>query len=491
MAEIDKVKLEQIIDLYLKDEVPLVFLLETYQLTYPQMQLLINRTTSYTKKMDKLYDTYPNVSYDNVSQDLIAIPHEVPEDYPYKMDDHLNQFKRLRALQESLTLIDSKILEVIDEEIKRCKDELASISVDDINRAEKIISDIEQMKANGDDFEDIFRINFISPIDFQRLNDVYCRYLELQERYTTLLEKRLEAETDIKASKKIKREIEDIRENLVVHNIKLVNFCSRHFFSGIPLPQDEVQLYGIEGLARAINGFDVEKGYAFSTYAVPAIVHTIQRNFKEMTGLTWKDYCRKSFISYYRNLYKKEIGSEEFEISARMLAESGLVPLTEREIKKSDQLIDGVVSMSDAQEPFDDEEDYGLRDFPMSFDDYSKIDDYSDSFESSDESLEREFYDRYIKGILLEIVMDLPVKEADIVIRHYGLNGKEPMSLREIGRLYNVGPETIRQKEVRAIHRLRHPSRSKRLRGLLEVYDNNPDYLDGVGYPPVPGGKTK
>ena len=73
MANIDKVKLEQIIDKYLENEIPLSYLMETFDLTYPQMKLLINRATSYTRKTEKLRSNY------QLSQDYIAIPHEIKD----------------------------------------------------------------------------------------------------------------------------------------------------------------------------------------------------------------------------------------------------------------------------------------------------------------------------------------------------------------------------------------------------------------------------
>lgn len=489
MAEIDKVKLEQLIDKYLQEEIPLSFLMEEYKLTFPQMKLLINRTISYTKKTDYLYDNYPSSSYDNPPQEYIAIPHELEEQYPFSHDEQMALFKRLEELMENIPVASKDILVAIEEEIKRCQEALQAINLEDIVRAEKIAKEIEHMQENDDDFEDIFRRNFISPSDFQRLNTVYCEYLELRNRYSNLCSKKVESEADLKTAKRLSREIEDIRSDLVIHNMKLVNFCTRYFFSGIPLPQDDVQLYGVEGLVKAINGFDHKLGFHFSTYAVPVIVHTIERHFKEMTGMYWRDYCRKDFIRRYRDLYKKELELDDYKVSARTLAESGLVPLTEQEIMNSDKMIDGVAPLTDIQTPFDDEEEFGMRDYPSTFDDYSKVDSYSDSYEGHDDGIEREVVGRFINSSIMEVVMSLPVRNAEVLIARYGLDGSGGKSLRQLAKIYNVTPERIRQIEAKGIRLLRHPSRLKKIKGFLEYFDEDPNGLNIDSIPPVLGTK--
>lgn len=489
MANIDKVKLEQMIDEHLQQEIPLSFLMEKYKLTYPQMKLLINRANGYVRKTNSLYQNHPNPSYDNVSQSYIAIPHEVREEYPFCNEEQIELFKKLEELKNSVPVVSKDIIRMIEEEISNCQKALQEVNMSEIAKAEKVAQEIANMGVNGDDFEDIFRRNFLTPQDFQYLNQVYTNYLSLQEKYRTLREKRAEAENDLKTAKKMNREIEDIRTDLVVHNMKLVNFCTRTFFNGILLPQDEVQLYGIEGLAKAINNFDPKLGFQFSTYAVPTIVHTIELHFKEMTGLEWRDFCRKQMIRYYRDWYRNEISDESFELSAKALAESGLVPLTEKVIANNDKLIDQVVPLADIQEPFEDETEYGRRKFPATFEEYDSIDTYTDAYESGFDSIEKQFNEIKIKDItdvILEVLTTLPVRNAQVLILRFGLEDGVQRTLHEIAQIFNVTDERIRQVEAKGLRLLRQPSRVHKLRGLVEYFD---DVVELDDIPSIEGSK--
>lgn len=470
MANIDKVKLEQIIDRYLNSEIPLAYLMKEYKLSFPQMKLLINRVASYNRKIDDLYNNYPNASYNNAADSYIVIPHEVKEEYPFDNEEQISLFQRLDEIKESMPTISIDLIRIIDKEINECLKALQEFDKDQIAKAEKIAGEIANMQISGDDFEDIFRRNFITIKDFQYLNQIYTEYLQIKEDINILSAKKMEAEKDLKTASRLKREIEDIRTNLVTHNIKLVNYCTRYFFSGILLPQDEVQLYGIEGLIIAINRFDYKQGNQFSTYAVPIIVHNIQKYFKEMIGIDWRDFCNKESIRYYRDWYKKEIGDDNLVVSPRTLAQTGLVPLTEREIANNDK-VDRAVSLSDVQESFEDENSFGLRDYPATFTDYQSLDDYTDATEIGIDSLEKEFINKYIQGALIDVLKTLTAREAQILILHFGLIDGKERTLDEVGRIFSLSSEWIRQIEKKALRKLRHPKRIYQLKGLLSYYD--------------------
>lgn len=482
MANIDKVKLEQIIDRYLNSEIPLAYLMDEYKLSFPQMKLLINRVKSFNRKIDDLYNNYPNASYNNVADSFVVIPHEIEEEYPFDKDKQISLFQRLDEIKESIPTVSIDLIRIIDNEINECLKSLEEFDQAQIAKAEKIAEEIANMQISGDDFEDIFRRNFITIKDFQYLNQMYTEYLQIKENINILNTKKMEAEKDLKTTSRLKREMEDIRTNLVTHNIKLVNYCTRYFFSGILLPQDEVQLYGIEGLIIAINRFDYKQGYQFSSYAVPIIVHNIQKYFKEMIGINWEDFCHKESIRYYRDWYKKEIGFD-MEISPRTLAETGLVPLTEKAIASNDKL-NRAVSLSDVQESFEDENNFGLRDYPATFTDYQSLDDYTDATEIGIDSLEKDFISKYVQSTLIEVLKTLTAREAQILILRFGLVDGKERTLDEVGRIFHLSGEWVRQIQSKALRKLRHPRRIYQLRGLLSYYDEMPtDELPSLDNP--------
>ena len=85
------------------------------------------------------------------------------------------------------------------------------------------------------------------------------------------------------------------------------------------------------------------------------------------------------------------------------------------------------------------------------------------------QSPEDQAYDSALKDQINLVLATLTEKEADIIVRRFGLNGKQPLSLKEIGSRYSLTKERIRQIEKKALRRLRHPSRSQ----YLEAFANS------------------
>lgn len=470
MANIDKVDLEKRIDRYLEQEIPLSYLMEEMDLSPQQKRLLVNRALSYNRKIENLNNNYPNASYSNVSQDFIAIPHEVDEEYPFAGDEQIALFKRLEELQNTIPEITRELIKSLDYEIASCEKTLQEFNPDAIKKGEKVSQELESMQINDDSIEDILQRNFLTPQDFMRLDKVFTSYLETRQKYEALCENRKEATSEYAKAKKMQREIEEIRENLLTHNVKLVNFCMRYFFSGIPVDQEEMQLYGLEGLVKAINGFDPNKGFQFSTYAVPTIVHTIQRNFKSLyEGYTWHDYCRKEAISYYRNLYRQEAGDENLDISPRSLASTGLISLTAREIANNDELIDRIAPLSDVQNPYEDEEEYGKRKFPATQEEYDSIDQYIDETEIGLSTLESDFIKKHIQDVLPLILSELKPNYAQALILRFGLEDGVFKTYEEVGKIIHRSRGRVRELVVRGLRELRRPVRYRKVKGLLEL----------------------
>lgn len=479
MADIDKVKLEQIIDSYLENEIPLSLLMEEYELSFPQMQLLMNRTISYTQKTESLYDSQPKPSNDNISQDYVAIPHEFIEEYPLPKGEQIELFKRLAELRKIAPPVGTNIVEALKRELDSCYQALQEVPMKEVAIAEKVAQDIASMGVTGNNIADILQKYLLTPQDFQRLDKIYKHYLELRESYSDLQLKINQAKVDLNFAKKINKEIEEIRTTLVVHNMKLVNFCTRYFFSGMVLPQDEVQLYGMEGLAIAINGFNPDLGYQFSTYAVPVMIHNVEDHFKEMTGIKWSDFCRKEQIQHYREWFKSVRG-ETADVSADQLTKIGLVPLTKKKIERSDELIEPVVPLSDIQDSYEDETNYGRRNFPITFEEYDSIDEYIDATEVGVNNIEEDFSLTYAHELLSDVLKTLSPREAQIIVLRFGLEDGRTRTLEEVGKIFNIEPMIIRQLEARAFRKLRNPSRAKKLVGLADYLDESvvPTTLD-------------
>lgn len=233
----------------------------------------------------------------------------------------------------------------------------------------------------------------------------------------------------------------------VLHNTRLVwSLAVRHVGQG--LEDEDLAGYGMVGLMRAVEKFDASKGLKFSTYATWWIRQSITRALA--------DYGRLVRLPVH---FAEKVS--KVRIAAARISENGLFPTTERiaaatgmevaEILEVRARERGVVSLDTT---IDEDGETALREL------LDVEAPYNASVPASPESVtllhERDrALDAALKG--------LPEREADIVRRRFGIAIDEPQTLEEIGALYGVTRERIRQLEKVAMSRLKHPASKRAL----------------------------
>ena len=236
---------------------------------------------------------------------------------------------------------------------------------------------------------------------------------------------------------------EAAKVHLVRANLRfVVNVAKKYQNQGLPLT--DLISEGNIGLMNAVERFDVTKGYHFISYAVWWIRQAILKAVCEKSRMIRLPLNRANELVQIEKARKQLQGDRSAEPRLSAVAKAVDMPSTH---------VESLVSIS---------RDLVSLDSPVGVDrDASTIGDFV--ADSDYQSPEDQAQDSALKDQINKVLATLTEKEADIIVRRFGLNGKQPLSLKEIGARYRLTKERIRQIEKKALRRLRHPSRSQYL----------------------------
>ena len=305
--------------------------------------------------------------------------------------------------------------------------------------SETDLDDDSGEEDTGGNLEDILKDNTIAKE--LTINDPVRMYLKEIGKISLLS---LDEETEL--SKRIAEGDETAKNRLAESNLRLVVSIAKRYVGRGMLFLDLIQEGNI-GLMKAVEKFDAEKGYKFSTYATWWIRQAITRAIADQARTIRVPVHMVETInklSRYQRQLTLELNREptDEELAKKM----GMSPDKVREVIKIAQ---DPVSL---ETPIGEEDDSHLGDFIQ--DDDSPAPQDAAAYTLLREQLE-------------EVMKTLTPREAKVLKLRFGLEDGKSRTLEEVGKEFNVIRERIRQIEAKALRKLRHPSRSKKLKDYM------------------------
>ncbi len=365
-----------------------------------------------SEQMDKIYDTLENLGIDTVGDDYLP---ELADDVMPPLEE-LNEIEELpeEEIVDPNTLVDSF---GIDDPVRMYLKEIGKVNLLTPDEEVQLAQDMGAGDAAKEQLAE----------------------LEADDSITL-------SEEELKELRRLVKRGEAAKQRLAEANLRLVVSIAKRYVGRGMLFLDLIQ-EGNLGLIKAVEKFDYTKGYKFSTYATWWIRQAITRAIA--------DQARTIRIP----VHMVETINKVIRVSRQLLQELGHDPSPEEISEEMGMPVDKVREiLKIAQEPVS-------LETPIGEEEDSHLGDFIPDEDASEPSEAASF--TLLKEQLVSVLGTLTEREEKVLKLRFGIEDGRTRTLEEVGKEFNVTRERIRQIEAKALRKLRHPSRSKKLKDFL------------------------
>ena len=366
-----------------------------------------------SEQMDKIYDTLENLGIDTVGEDYL----------PELADDAVPPVEELEEIAEEEIVDPNTLIESfgIDDPVRMYLKEIGKVNL--LTSEEEI--ELAQSMAMGEEA----RLQVIELERAKKRGEGFPLSPEQVKELIILAEKGDAA-----------------KQRLAEANLRLVVSIAKRYVGRGMLFLDLIQ-EGNLGLIKAVEKFDYTKGYKFSSYATWWIRQAITRAIA--------DQARTIRIP----VHMVETINKVIRVSRQLLQELGHDPSPEEIAEEMSMPVDKVREiLKIAQEPVS-------LETPIGEEEDSHLGDFIPDEDASEPSEAASF--ALLKEQLVDVLGTLTPREEKVLKLRFGIEDGRTRTLEEVGKEFNVTRERIRQIEAKALRKLRHPSRSKKLKDFL------------------------
>ena len=378
------------------------------KLSSGEMMEVLESMSLETEQLDKIYDVLENLGVDTAG-----------EDYLPEIDD-------------SIVPSTEELEDIPEEEIVDPNTLVDSFAIDDPVRMY---------------LKEIGKVDLLTPEQEVELAQRMAAGAAAEEQLAELEKQGEEIPEEVLAElKKSIKSGERAKQQLAEANLRLVVSIAKRYVGRGMLFLDLIQ-EGNLGLIKAVEKFDYTKGYKFSTYATWWIRQAITRAIA--------DQARTSRIP----VHMVETINKVIRVNRQLLQELGHDPTPEETAAEMNMPVEKVREiLKIAQEPVS-------METPIGEEEDSHLGDFIPDEDASEPSEVASF--TLLKEQLVEVLSTLTPREEKVLKLRFGIEDGRTRTLEEVGREFNVTRERIRQIEAKALRKLRHPSRSKKLKDFL------------------------